>query len=423
MTDVEERLRVDLHASANVRVSDHDVEQAWRRMRAGIAEPAVWRPRVVPLAAAAAVLAVVLGLAWWQLARGSEATLPVSPPVGSTSVPFCITDPDDPDGEVIVGAGAPVKALCRYTPGHDPARGWDRRRANWLWHHAGSTILQTGDGGNYRVVDGRLTRLGDDPGGAPVMSQDGRYVAWSVPDCVTRFPKGPDFGPWLYIFEVATAQQVARTTVPTPGSTIGPCSPAQVLGIDDLGRVYVEVEDESPGGVHVVQLYDRQTGEWTRVVGIPAGTGDITYATVDGIAVSTREQVDDGGSSSVEGRVDNQGRFVRQREVPVGQGLWSPDRSFVVDHEPDGVVVRPASDLHNRVVLDLPVDQSPHPPTVVVMWQTQWESANTVLVRVPVGDDDQRFYRCEVRSGACTVTSRSGVMALSNNIRWSQVPG
>lgn len=82
MTDVEERLRVDLYASADIPVSDRDVEQAWRRVRTRVAEPAARRTRTVALAAAAAaVVAGVAGLAWWQLARGTNDTLPVRPVV------------------------------------------------------------------------------------------------------------------------------------------------------------------------------------------------------------------------------------------------------------------------------------------------------------------------------------------------------
>ena len=45
-----------------------------------------------------------------------------------------------------------------------------------------------------------------------------------------------------------------------------------------------------------------------------------------------------------------------KREVPVGRGLWSPDRSLVLEQRPEGVVVLPADDLTTPVVLDLPLD-------------------------------------------------------------------
>ena len=81
MTDVEVRIREDLHASADLIVSDREVDQAWRQVQARLAQPAIRWTRAVTVAAAVVALAAVAGLAWWQLARGSGATLPVSPPV------------------------------------------------------------------------------------------------------------------------------------------------------------------------------------------------------------------------------------------------------------------------------------------------------------------------------------------------------
>jgi hypothetical protein len=320
--------------------------------------------------------------------------VPIDQPVrGTTRVPWCVPDPDDPDGaDIIVGAGAPIKKWC-----------------NGLWHHASATILVAG-GTTYRVADGGLTPLGKGAlSGAPVMSHDGRYAAWRLANCPTA-DRAVD--PTLYIFEVATAREVARTDVPTTGFAIGPCSQSQVQGIDDLGRAYVELFDDEPGA-HAIQMYDIRTGRWHRVHGIPPGTGEITYVTGDGIAVSTSPEV---GDRSVEGLVGVDGRFVRQREVPVGRGLWSPDRTFVVDEESDGLVVRPAADLINGVALDLPVDEA---AMKALWWHTQWESPDSVLVQgSPVGEDGDRFYRCDARSGACQVMHRNGMMALANNVPW-----
>jgi hypothetical protein len=111
---------------------------------------------------------------------------------------------------------------------------------------------------------------------------------------------------------------------------------------------------------------------------------------------------------SVEGAVDAAGHFVRQREVPVGTGLWSPDRSLFVEQRPEGVVVRPAADLTTGVVLDVPGGRL-DPASLTIM---QWESPRSVLLsRLPTAPP---AYRCQARSGACEPLRHAGVLALGN---------
>jgi RNA polymerase sigma-70 factor (sigma-E family) len=325
-------------------------------------------------------------------------------PVSSTGVAWCFPDPSDPAAQLVVGVGPAVKTVCSYTPREgDPAGPWDVHRVRYLWHQGGATILTTAVDGVWRVADGRLSRLGWASSSSLVvkLSHDGRFVAW-LNDCL------------LYVYEVPTAVEVTRAALPAPLGA--DCS--GLGGIDDLGRVYVTVW--SPGSKDPeVLMYDTRTGESTQVVGIPAGTGDVPsdsdiglvrYVTADGFAAFRDDYV------SVEGTVDATGHFVRRREVPVGRGLWSPDRSLFVEQRPEGVVVHPATDLDAGVVLDVPSERlGPAGLTIV-----QWVSPGSVLLsRLPSAPP---AYRCDARSGACEPLHHAGVLALGN--LWGDaVPG
>jgi hypothetical protein len=361
---------------------------------------------IVALTTTAVLVTVAAGLAvsrgMWDT-RGAEGPVDRPTPglVDQTVVAWCVPDPDDPDGEQwIVGAGPPVKTWCTDVSVRPRPQPTDPRQD--LYHQAGSTILardtrsdSAGRGpGVYRVADGRLTQLGTVPAGVVRMSHDGRYAAWGGGGCNFRL---------LTVYEVATGAEVATTWGVEPPAT---CT--GLAGIDDLGRVYLQVHEQIgsttiPRGVLV---YDMWTDEWAEVVGFPAGSyPSITYITAEGFAVSTEDPtVDAPASASVEGVVDSEGRFGQQREVPVGAGDWSLDRSMVVEARPEGVVARPADDLNTRVVLDLP-DASPPPG-----WRFQWESSSSVLAT-----GDESTFRCDARSGACQHLNRTGVPAHNNN--------
>jgi hypothetical protein len=347
----------------------------------------------------------------------------------STGVPWCVPDPGDPGGaELIVGAGPPVRTWCSYNL---MVRDLDRR--NYLFHTAGSTLLVNVREGVYRVADGRLTHLG--PTGVfvtPRISHDGRYAAMATARPRPHVLRNAQCGEvTLSVVEIATADEVAVTRVPNAGNTC-----VEVEGIDDAGRVYVTVRgpDGPPhtvsslgpfgGGLPVEPLagpyrsfdvgvpdtgtlmYDMRGG-WVKLA--PTVNGHfppIAYVTADGLAISASQS----GTSayvpgvSVEGVVDDTGRFTPQRRVPVVNGVWSPDRSYVAEGLPDdGVVVRPAADLTEPVVLDLPVDQFGPGSNI------QWESATTLLIQ------SDQAYRCQVRSGACEVVDGVGWMALGEN--------
>jgi hypothetical protein len=360
---------------------------------------------IVALTTTAVLVTVAAGLAVsrgvWDI-RGAEDPVDRPTPglVDQTVVAWCVPDPGDPDGEqLIVGAaGPPVKTWCT-DQGHPNPR-------QDLYHQAGSTILardtapdSAGRGpGVYRVADGRLTQLGTVQAGVVRMSHDGRYAAWGG-GCGNRL---------LTIYEIATGVEIATTWI----ERLDTCS--KPVGIDDLGRVYIDVFEETGNSLIArgVSMYDMWTDEWTEVVGIPTGTGHypgISYVTADGFAVPTEDLwVAEGSYSvplaSVEGVVDSEGRFGQQREVPVGAGDWSLDRSMVVEARPEGVVARPADDLNTRVVLDLP-DASPPPG-----WRFQWESSSSVLAT-----GDESTFRCDARSGACQHLNRTGVPAHNNN--------
>lgn len=119
--------------------------------------------------------------------------------------------------------------------------------------------------------------------------------------------------------------------------------------------------------------------------------------------------------ASIEGRLDNEGRFVQPRPVPVGSGLWSPDRSLVVEQRLEGVAVRSATDLQVQRLLRLPVDQFRVNQTAIPQLNLQWESPREVLVTMTGPDRDQPVYRCDVDSRACTIIDRDGTIALGNN--------
>ena len=321
--------------------------------------------------------------------------------VPASTVPWCVPDLDDPEGEgLIVGAGAPIKTWCRTGAPDGSAR---------LWHHASRTVLVRSNG-VYLVADGRLAWLHVASYGNIRFSHDGRYAAWLVrrhADC-----RGLE----LAVYDLATTTPVARAVVPA-----AECS--TVHGIDDLGRVYVTVE--APGAdVPDVRMYDVWAGRWQHVADLPPGTGDITYVTDRGFAAQRAEHVVGGAEgyrdslpvASFEGVVDALGRFGQLRPVPIGPGLWSPDRSLVADQQPVGVVVRPSEDLSQGVLLDLPTGRFRITARHVPHTNLQWESPDSLLVSalVPTGPPS---YRCNVRTGDCTLLDRNGDMALGNSAR------
>ena len=178
--------------------------------------------------------------------------------------------------------------------------------------------------------------------------------------------------------------------------------------------------DDRPG-VLDVRMYDTRTGAWTRVsdVPVPSGHGVITYVTADGFAVQIAEDSISGPDyfasmplASLEGRVDSTGRFVAQREVPIGRGRWSPDRSLVADQQPEGVVVRSA-DLTRRLALDLPRDLFAARPERLPEVDLIWESPTSVLA-VSGLQAGSPVFRCDVRSGTCEHVDRAGQPALGN---------
>jgi hypothetical protein len=322
-------------------------------------------------------------------------------------VAWCVPDPagkEDPilGEEFVVGAGPEVKTWCSFNPGADappscpsPCRVWDAARANHLFQIGGTTILAK-MGGTYLVADGQLTRLGDSSNLG--ISHNGNYLATTSGQCGEVN---------LQLRDVASTHVVATSVVP---DLEGLC--ARIGGIDDAGRVYLRVYVEDRD-TRAVLMYDARSDRWASLSNVPRVDGripDITYVTDTGIAVGRESRRDAGGGwvalSSIEGDVDSSGRFTAQRQVPVGAGVWSPDRSFVAEARFEGVVVRPAADLGQRVLLQLP---GPARPGANI----QWASPTSVLVKK--FDEDSSTYRCDIRSGDCKVVHRDGVMALGEN--------
>ncbi|HZB67502.1 MAG TPA: hypothetical protein VE503_08800, partial [Ornithinibacter sp.] len=100
------------------------------------------------------------------------------------------------------------------------------------------------------------------------------------------------------------------------------------------------------------------------------------------------------------------------QEVPIGRGRWSPDRSLVVDQQPEGVVVRSA-DLARRLALDLPPDLFQARQERLPEADLLWESPMSVLA-VSGLQAGSPVYRCDVRSGSCEHLDRLGQPALGN---------
>jgi RNA polymerase sigma-70 factor (sigma-E family) len=385
------------------------VEQAERRERPA-PDPAAIRARGLTLrrrrrrlVAASSMLAALLVVgAGLGVAAGVRQTSgadllsrSAAGPGVSTGVPWCVPDGDRDGGQAIVGVGAPVRTVCRT----------DESVA--LWHHAGTTVL-TRHGTTYRVADGRLTPLGHRYGNV-VMSHDGRLAAWL--DLSSR-GTGCRVLP-MEIYEVATAAEVATTQVEAE-------SCAHLAGMDDLGRVYVAAAPDRPG-VLDVRMFDTRTREWRQVLDVPTPSryGVITYVTADGFAVQIAEHTTSlpypdatRPLASLEGRVDPAGRFVPRREVPIGRGRWSPDRSLVVDQQPEGVVVRSA-DLTRKLALELPPDLFAAQESRLPEADLIWESPTSVLA-VSGLEAGSPVYRCDVRSGSCERVDRLGQPALGN---------
>ena len=355
------------------------------------------------LVVASSVLAVLLLVgAGLGLAAGVRETRDTDHSSGSasgvgvsTGVPWCVPDEERNGGQVIVGVGAPVRTVCRAD------------QSVSLWHHAGTTVL-TRHGTTYRVADGRLTPLGHRYGNV-VMSHDGRLAAW-----LDLSTSGTNCGVLpMEVYEVATVTEVAMTQVEAEGC-------AHLAGIDDLGRVYVATAEDRPG-VLDVRMFDTRTRQWTRVLDVPAPSryGVITYVTADGFAVQIAEHTTslpyDSATrplASLEGRVDTAGRFVPEREVPIGRARWSPDRSHVVDQQPEGVVMRSA-DLTRRLAFDLPPDLFAAQVERLPEADLIWESPTSVLA-VSGLEAGATVYRCDVRSGSCERVDRLGHPALGN---------
>ncbi len=242
------------------------------------------------------------------------------------------------------------------------------------------------------------------------MSHDGRLAAW-----LDLSTSGTNCGVLpMEVYEVATATEVAMTQVEAEGSC------RHLAGIDDLGRVYVAAAEDRPG-VLDVRMFDTRTRQWTRVLDVPAPSryGVITYVTADGFAVQIAEHTTslpyDSATrplASLEGRVDTAGRFVPEREVPIGRARWSPDRSHVVDQQPEGVVMRSA-DLTRRLAFDLPPDLFAAQVERLPEADLIWESPTSVLA-VSGLEAGATVYRCDVRSGSCERVDRLGHPALGN---------
>lgn len=337
--------------------------------------------RVTLAAITAAVLAVATPFAVGAL-RHQQPVQPTAPehqlvtdlPVGAPpAIPYCYGD------GTVMASGHSIRARCDV-----------------LIHRGDATLLATPQGLDL-LRDGRRTLLDGRPWTAwfPAMSRDGRYAAWLTPR-----PHSKGAGE-LLVFDLASGRQIADEPIPS--------AHGWVPGIDDLGRVYVELFH---GGV---LAYDIGSGSTVQVRGLPSRVTDgarIRFITADGFGMQTHSASRD----EVVGLVTDDGRFASQRAVTQGWSVYSPDSSRFVQDTGHGLATFDASGADGPVALHLP-------PTGGPLWYPVWETDDSLLVefdpnaigstiegsngdRAPAGST--YLLRCSATTGECEVALEPG---------------
>ena len=319
----------------------------------------------------------------------------VARPARVTEVPWCVPDPSG--GQLIEGEGAPIRTPVRRVPRRAPLAPLRHHRAHQRRqrHRAAGRRRSAHTAGNRRWErsmshDGRSPRGWGDQlrraitGGLrgarrpPGRDDGGRMVWGSGPPRRDRRPRSCLREPSDGRPACSTCGCTTPATASGPGRRrarpLGPrhrhvCDGRRVRGADRRGHV------TAPG-----------------------------YGAILPVA-------------SVEGRVDDTGRFVPQREVPIGRGRWSPGplpRRRSAAGGGRGAQCRPD---HRRWSLDLPRDLGSRATAgAAAEVDLIWESPTSVLA-VERPSNRVTVYRCDVRSGSCEHVDRPGQPALGNNAR------
>ncbi|MDX6356963.1 MAG: hypothetical protein QOH37_17 [Nocardioidaceae bacterium] len=254
----------------------------------------------------------------------------------------------------------------------------------------------TGHGSTWRIVrGGRLVPLfaTRSPYVLPVLSANGRHVAWAVSQTLhrdSRFVTEQAYT--LVAYDVAAGQVIASTGLTTTVTCCDAGGAIRVLGVDADGTVVALRTDDKiwrwhPGSAVVLLTGIRAGG----ADGVDQWPGGVSWRPVR-------------GEGAFYGRVGAAGEVVRAGRVPESEGgRWSPDGTSYVyqpfskgtDHAPvvwtrDGRVR-----LHVR-----------HLARII-----GWEPRRSVIVSVARREHQPRarvavLLRCHARTGAC---ERAGV--------------
>ena len=238
-----------------------------------------------------------------------------------------------------------------------------------------------------------------DQGVEPVVSANGRHVAWVTSRVLRRFDRyTTDSLFTVHAYDVGAGRQVATTRVESRAQCCDQSGVIHVAGVDNRGAVVVVRDYDHAWFWRPGRAAVSATGELQprAVTGNDQWPGGLSWSTTgDSTGPAAFGSVDRSGVTTVVGR------------VPQGQGgLWSPDASSYVYQPFTKAAGGPPPVVWTsggRVRLRAPEGASP----------VGWESARSVVVRT-----DHRpmvLLRCDARTGRCEQAGqalRHAVMAV-----------
>lgn len=239
----------------------------------------------------------------------------------------------------------------------------------------------------FDPTTGGESLLAESAAGPPVVSVDGRFVAWPV--------DSGDRNAHVAVWSVADGSPMDTVTFPFNPTCCD--NPFRLLGIDAQGRVY------GAGG-------DTTWIAKTSEVGPPVVAhvvhglrgGFVTEVTPDGVVATIDPTSKYAPPTLLTGRVEPDGSFTEATKVPGFQATVSWDGSSMAYVDADEVlrVLDLASGDEN--VMRLPVSVS-----VVGLI---WENATSLLVQtVPKGPEGpEAWVRCYTDTGACELATMLG---------------
>lgn len=344
------------------------------------------RRRRVGTGVAAAVLAVAVGgtVAVQPSLLGSQG--PVGPASESARTPAPAPTPatlaDLPQGDA---PALPFIARGQlHSGGETVATG---PRSPLLMVGEGTVVTETLKQSNLRVVhlldraSGEETLLTDGASGSPVVSVDGRYVAWPV--------DSPDPGrTTVELWDVEKGASAGTVTFPFQGVCCD--NPFRLLGVDAAGRVY---------GAGFARGRDQtwvgERGFHASVVeGLPRGS--VTEVTTWGVVLTVEPNSKSAAPTQVLGRIDSIATFREFARVEGLEGTVSWGGASIAYADAGRLKVRNIDSGHERTML-LPNDAR----VVGILW----EDDTSLLVQVTDSDRDA-WVRCHTETGACELAAR-----------------